>query len=318
MYQRKALGFSYKKIATNLGVDISTAWRIVKQFQHTGSVTKKQYNRDNLPRKVNHTIELIVLHVVLEHPGIYLREIQSKVQYLTGLSLSLSTICHLLHQQHFSRKKMKMVARQRDELTRATYAAEVALYDPDMFIFLDETGSDRRNALRKYGYSLRGIPAVSHKLLIRGEHLSTIACISMEGILEFQTVKSSVDGDIFLIGWSQHSMAQEKQADQDRHLSWPGPVAGGWGYDPYYCQSFPYSQYWQNHPAGPYPPPDAQRCQNYELESLSPHSPPSTPKGYDSPVRSHSSSPISDIDAGCNKPEYSGNKQVSMISVGII
>lgn len=197
VYQRKALGFSYQKIATNLGIDISTAWRIVQQFQHTGTVTKKQYNRDNLPRKVNHTIELVVLHVVLEHPGIYLREIQSKVQYLTGSSLSLSTICHLLHEQNFSRKKMRMVAKQRDELTRATYAAEVALYNPDMFIFLDETGSDRRNALRKYGYSLRGIPAVSHKLLIRGEHLSTIACISMEGILEFQTVKSSVDGDIF-------------------------------------------------------------------------------------------------------------------------
>ena len=69
-----------------------------------------------------------------------------------------------------------MVARQRDELTRATYAVEVALYNPDMFIFLDETGSDGRNALRKYGYSLQGIPAASHKLLIRGEHLSTIAC----------------------------------------------------------------------------------------------------------------------------------------------
>ena len=132
VYQRMALGFSYKKIATNLGVDITTVWRIVQQFriQHTGTVTIKQYNRDNLPRKVNHTIELVVLHVVLEHLGIYLREIQSKVEYLTGSNLSLSTICHLLHKQRFSRKKMRMVARQRDELTRALYAAEVALYSP--------------------------------------------------------------------------------------------------------------------------------------------------------------------------------------------
>ena len=138
-------------------MDLTTAWRIVRKFQRTDTVSKKQYNRDNLPRKVNHTVELIVLHVVLEHPGIYLREIQSKVQYLTGSSLSLSIICHLLHEQRFPRKKMRMVARQRDELTRAIYAAEVALYNPEMFIFLDETGSDRRNALRKYGYSLRAI-----------------------------------------------------------------------------------------------------------------------------------------------------------------
>ena len=61
VYQRKTLGFSYKKIATNLGIDLSTAWRIVQQVQHTGTVTKRQYNRDNLPRTVNHTIELIVL-----------------------------------------------------------------------------------------------------------------------------------------------------------------------------------------------------------------------------------------------------------------
>ena len=75
---------------------------------------------------------------------------------------------------------MRMVARQRDELTRAINAAEVALYNPEMFIFLDETVSDKCNALRKYGYSWRGIPAVSHKLLISGEHLSSIACISMQ------------------------------------------------------------------------------------------------------------------------------------------
>ena len=32
-----------------------------------------------------------------------------------------------------------------------------ALYNPDMFIWIDETGSDLRNSIRKYGYSLRGL-----------------------------------------------------------------------------------------------------------------------------------------------------------------
>ena len=137
VYQRLALGYYYKKIATCLGVDTATAWRIIQQFERSGTVAKKLYSRDNLPRKVNHTIKLVVLHVVLEYPGIYLRGIQSKVECLTGSNLSLSTICHLLQEQHFSRKKMRMVARQRDELTRAVFAAKVALYSPEMFIFLD-------------------------------------------------------------------------------------------------------------------------------------------------------------------------------------
>ena len=46
VHQRKVLGFSYKKIAENLGVDVSTAWKIVQHFQNTGTVTKKQYSRD--------------------------------------------------------------------------------------------------------------------------------------------------------------------------------------------------------------------------------------------------------------------------------
>ena len=197
VYQRLALGYSYKTIAMNLGVDTSTAWRMVRHFELTGNISKKQYNRCNLPIKVIDTVKLVVLHIVLENPGIYLREIRSKVLYLTGSDLSLSTICQLLSEQRFSRKKMRFVARQRNDFTRAIYAAEVALYDSGMFVFLDETGSDRRNVLRKYGYSFRGIPAVSHKLLVRGQHLSTMACISIHGLLDFDTVEFSVDGNTF-------------------------------------------------------------------------------------------------------------------------
>ena len=37
----------------------------------------------------------------------------------------------------------------------------------------------------------------SHKLLVRGERLNTIACISMEGVLECSTVTGTVDGNNF-------------------------------------------------------------------------------------------------------------------------
>ena len=34
---------------------------------------------------------------------------------------------------------------------QAVYAAEMSVYDAEMFVFLDEMGSDRRNALRRHG-----------------------------------------------------------------------------------------------------------------------------------------------------------------------
>ena len=31
-------------------------------------------------------------------------------------------------------------------------------YGPNMLVFVDETGSTRKDAIRKFGYSLRGMP----------------------------------------------------------------------------------------------------------------------------------------------------------------
>ena len=49
---------------------------------------------------------------------------------------------------------MKLVAKQRDESLKTQYIIDVSLLEPTMFIFVDETGADCRDTLRKYGYSL--------------------------------------------------------------------------------------------------------------------------------------------------------------------
>ena len=92
---------------------------------------------------------------------------------------------------------MQLIAKQRDELKRASYAIELSVYKPEMFIFLDETGCDRRNALRRYAYSWRGKPARVHKLLVRGTHLNVIAFMSAQGLLDCKIVCGTVDGVTF-------------------------------------------------------------------------------------------------------------------------
>jgi len=61
----------------------------------------------------------------------------------------------------FTRKKLKFVALQRSDVLRAEYQAEVLMYNSEMFLFVDETGCDHKNAARKFGYSLCGFPAKS-------------------------------------------------------------------------------------------------------------------------------------------------------------
>ena len=60
-----------------------------------------------------------------------------------------------------------------------------------MFIFLDETVTDRQNA-----YSFRGKPAVAQKLLVREHHVSAIAIMSTIGVLDCHILDYAVDGNI--------------------------------------------------------------------------------------------------------------------------
>ena len=83
---------------------------------------------------------------------------------------------------------MQLVAKQHDKELRDMFAIDVSLYTSQQLVFVDETGSDCRDAVRKYGYGLRGKPPKSCKFLIRGERISSIAAMSREGIVALRVV----------------------------------------------------------------------------------------------------------------------------------
>lgn len=126
-----------------------------------------------------------------------MREIQSEILKVTGTNVSVSTICRSLHRIGFTRKKMQNIALQRCDLLRAKYKAEVSMYNSDMLIFLDETGCDCGDALRQFGYSIRGYPARSLKITSKGTQYSTIAFMSTTQLIDSYVVEDTVDGDVF-------------------------------------------------------------------------------------------------------------------------
>ena len=80
---------------------------------------------------------------------------------------------------------------------RCQYLLDVSIYQshPE---FIDETGTDRRDSMRKFGYSLRGKPAISSKLMVRGQRVSAIVGMSCQGIIDFHTTKGTTNGEKFL------------------------------------------------------------------------------------------------------------------------
>ena len=49
--------------------------------------------------------------------------------------------------------------------------SEIMEFNPKTLLFLDEAGSTRQNAIRTYGYGLKGMTPVTHKFTVYGKRL---------------------------------------------------------------------------------------------------------------------------------------------------
>ena len=64
-------------------------------------------------------------------------------------------------------------------------------------MWIDETGSNTKDHIRKFGYAIRGITPVTHRVLVRGKRVNSIAALTSTGILAVETKLGTVDGHTF-------------------------------------------------------------------------------------------------------------------------
>ena len=57
VYQFEGLMLSYAQVASNLCIDEAMVRRTVKLFRETGNVSKKAYDKSDLPRKLTEVVQ---------------------------------------------------------------------------------------------------------------------------------------------------------------------------------------------------------------------------------------------------------------------
>ena len=166
VYQVKALKKSCCEVARSLNVDASKVCRVTGLFDRTGDVSPKAHSANPGTAKLTEIDKFIILELAIDKPGIYLREIQEQLHSETGTEVDMSTVCRFLHASGFTRQKLIITAKQRSEFLRAQYLIDMQVYrgHPELLAFVDETGTDRRDCMRRFGYSLCGKPARAQKL----------------------------------------------------------------------------------------------------------------------------------------------------------
>lgn len=81
---------------------------------------------------------------------------------------------------------------------------------------MDETGTDRRDQLQKFGYSLRGEPAVCKQLLVCGTRLSAIVGMSCDGVETYEIYSGTTDACKFL-DFVRGNLIPSMQPFSDKH-----------------------------------------------------------------------------------------------------
>lgn len=186
------------ELADLFSVSERTIRRYVQLFYQTGDVEPSDGGKHGPQKLLGDHEQLIILRMILSRPGIYLHEVQTSLHEKFGVVISLPTICRTLQHMGCTRQTMHHVAIQRSDELRARFMAEVSVYDPMMLVWLDETGCDRRNTIRKYGYSIRGLPLSDHRLLVRGVRYTAIPVVSLEGIHDVYLKEGTMNGDCFV------------------------------------------------------------------------------------------------------------------------
>ena len=137
-------GKSRHEVADLLFMSKKSVDRYISLYQSTGSVEPKKQHHG--PQHVLSEFEQISLLQSLDNkPTMYLEELQSELYELTGTWVHQSTICRTVHHLGLTRKKVQRIALQCSEELQLQFMAEISMFDPEMIIWVDETGSARRN-----------------------------------------------------------------------------------------------------------------------------------------------------------------------------
>ena len=202
IYQRIAMGLKFAEIASNLNIAVSTAHKTYRYFEQTGNVvvstsaTTKRY--ETARRKLSKQNELFIIGVVLGNSSMFMHEVCQEVRDVFGIVISPPTICRLLHSHGITRKKIRQIALQRSYSLHDAFRAQCSLFHPDMFVFVDETGVDHRDHIRRYGYALRGVaPEYTRPFCGHGQRINAIVGISTDGVTAVELTTSAVNTDIF-------------------------------------------------------------------------------------------------------------------------
>lgn len=196
LYERDLL--ELEDILDICGLSRRTWFRILKLWNETGDVVQKPSQRRGRKRFLDKEDLDYLLELIRANPDYFLDEFLSLLQTNRFISVHYTTIHRELSRLRVSRKKLKKIALERNEICRADFIGRMASYSPEEIGFIDETSKDCRSVGHRYGRSVRNRRAAKKQPFVHGRRVSATGLLTLDGIVARTTVEGSMTKELFL------------------------------------------------------------------------------------------------------------------------
>jgi transposase len=132
----------------------------------------------------------------ISNPAMLLDEIQDRFYHGLDKFVTIATIERALNRLGQTRKIMRKVAAERDEVLRTTYEHHMALeygHNTELFVCIDKTAVDIDVARKRYGRSLMNTRATKIEVFNhQGRRYSILPALSSDGVLAWRMYEGGV------------------------------------------------------------------------------------------------------------------------------
>ena len=114
------------------------------------------------------------------------------------IATHFTTIHRELVHASISLKKLRKIAKERDEDKWAEFVQWMSQYSPEEIGFIDETSKDKRTTFRWNGHSRKGMHTQRRGFFVWGCRLSAIGLLTLDGMEAYNVIKGSFTMEKFI------------------------------------------------------------------------------------------------------------------------
>jgi transposase len=164
---------------------------MLKLWRETGDVVLHNYGPPGRPHVLTLDDVNYLLQLVNHRPDWFLDELPVLLSDNRFISIHYTSIYRELFHAGISCKKLKKIAKGRNENKWADFIRRMAQYEHEELRFLDETSKDERTLGRSNGRSLMGTRAVKKQVFVCGHRLSGLGLLTIDGMIAISVIEGS-------------------------------------------------------------------------------------------------------------------------------